>query len=213
MAELTPDALAKFEQTVTDEFIERLAVFALRRTRGRYWRGVWNGHLPDGKDATDVVAEALDDVIHGRRAWNPQKDPDLFAFMRSVVNSKVSHLRTGEENQQCRMALEEKDDEGRDRIEQLPTDAATAAEELQASEDESRNGDLLLHFYDFVAGDDLVRRIVGCAIDGVEKRADFAAALNVNEQEITNATKRMERRFKDFRKTHADKNPFKSPTT
>jgi hypothetical protein len=39
------------------------------------------------------------------------------------------------------------------------------------------------------------------------------AALQTREQEITNANKRMERRCKEFRKVHADKNPFKSPKT
>ncbi len=214
MSELTPDALAKFEQTVTDEFIERLSIFALRRTRSRYWRGVWDGHLPGGNGARDIVAEALDDVLFGRRTWNPEKNPDLLDFMRSVVNSKISHLQTGEENLHCKLAHEEKDEEGREHVEKLPTNPATTADEqLQANEDETRNSELIFLFYDFVAGDKLIQGIVGCTIEGVTRRAEIAAALKVKEQEITNANKRLERCFKEFRKAHADKNPFKSPRT
>lgn len=214
MAELSPDALAKFEQTVTDEFIERLAVFALRRKRSRYWRGVWDGHLPGGNEVGDIVQEALDDVLLGRRAWDPEKHPDLLDFMRSVVNSKISHLLTGSENITNELASVVTREDGTDHFDTLPSKTvATAAEQLQAKDDEERNNDLLFRFYDFVANDPLIQGIVGCTIEGLTKRADFAAALKVTEQEITNANKRLDRCFKAFRETHADKNPFKLPTT
>jgi hypothetical protein len=213
MAELTPDALAKFEQTVTDEFIERLAIFASRRKRSRYWRGVWDGHLPEGKEVADIVQEAIDDVLLGRRTWNPEKHPDLLDFMRSVVNSKISHLQTGSENLSDELPSVATHEDGTDHFDTLPSkNSATAAELLQAKEDEERNNDLIFRFYDFVAADPLVQGIVGCTIEGMTKRADIAAALKVKEQEITNANKRLDRCFKDFRKVHADKNPFKSPT-
>lgn len=214
MAELTPDALAKFEQTVTDEFIERLAAFALRRKRSRYWRGVWDGHLPGGNEVADIVQEALDDVLHGRRTWDPEKHPDLLDFMRSVVNSKISHLVTGAENTKEELARVATHEDGTDHFDTAPSKTtATAAEQLQAKEDEERNSDLLFSFYDFVADDQLVQGIVGCTIEGLTKRAEIAAALKVKEREITNANKRLDRCFKEFRKNNGDKNPFKLPGT
>lgn len=213
MPELTADALARFEQAVTDEvFMERLLSFALRRKRARYWRGIWDGHLPGGKEVADIVCESLDDVLLGRRKWNPEKDPDLLDFMRSVVNSKISHLVDGAENRKEELALAAHDEDGVDHFDSLPNkNAATASNQLQAKEDEARNSDLLLMFCDFVADDVLVQGIVGCMIDGVTKRSEIAAALKTKEQEITYANKRLDRRFADFRKVHADKNPFKSP--
>jgi len=214
MAELTPEALSKFNQTVTDEFIERLAIFALRRKRSRYWRGVWDGHLPGGKEVADIVQEALDDVLLGRRTWNPEKHPDLLDFMRSVVNSKISHLLTGSENLSDELATAATHEDGTDHFDTLQSkNTATAADQLKTKEDEERNYDLIFRFYDFVAGDPLVHGLVGCTIEGVTKRAEIAAALKVKEQEITNANKRLDRCFKDFRKAHADKNPFNPPTT
>lgn len=215
MAELTPDALAQFEKAVTDEvFMEQLLSFTLRRKRARYWRGVWDGHLPGGKEVTDIVQEAIDDVLLGRRSWDPKKHPDLLDFMRSVVNSKISHLLTGSENLTDKLAAVATHEDGTDHFDTLPNEAAAnAAVQLQEKEDEARNTELLLLFFDFVAGDKLVQGIVGCTIEGLTKRAKIAAALKVTEQEITNANKRLERSFKDFRKAHADKNPFKSPNT
>ena len=212
MAELTPEALAQFENAVTDEeFMERLLSFTLRRIRSRNWRGVWDGHLPGGKDVPDIVQEAIADVLVGKRTWNPEKDPDVLNFMRSVVNSKISGLRTSSENVNGKLAVATGDDD-RDPLENLSDgNEADAAMQLQEKEDEERNSELLLLFYDSVAGDQLIQGIVGCTIEGVAKRAEIAAALGVKEQEITNANKRLERCFRDFRKAHADKNPFQSP--
>ena len=214
MPELTPAALVQLEKAVTDEvFMEKLLSFTLRRKRARYWRGVWDGHLPDGQDVADIVQEAITDVVHGKRAWNPEKNPDLLSFMQSVVNSKISGLRTSAENVNLKLKVATGED-SRDPLETLPADTGTdAAMQLQEQEDEVRNSNLIFLFYDFTAGDKLIQGIVGCAIEGVTKRAEIAAALKVKEQEITNANKRLERSFKEFRKAHADKNPFKSPKT
>jgi len=214
MAELTPAALVIFEQTVTDEFMERLLSFTLRRTRARYWRGVWDGHLPGGNEARDIVQETVDDVLLGRRAWDHETQPDLLDFMRSVVNSKISHLLESSENLKDELAPVVSDPDGVDHFDTLPNKtASTAAFQLAEKEDEERNSELIFLFYDFVAKDSLVQGIVGCAIEGVTKRAEIAAALKVKEQDITNANKRLDRFFKEFRKVNADKNPFKSPTT
>lgn len=211
MPELTPDALARFEAEVTDEFMERLISFALRRKRAHYWRGVWDGHLPDGNEARDIACEAIDDVLLGRRAWDQEKNPDLLDFMRSVVNSKISHLVEGAENKKVELALVASDEDGVDHFDTLPSkNATTGAIQLQEKEDEARNDRLILSFYDFLTDDKLLQGIVGCMIEGMTKRSEIAAALKVKEQEITNANKRLERRCKEFRKAHADKNPFKS---
>jgi hypothetical protein len=212
MQELTADALAKFEKAVTEEFIERLSSFALRRKRSRYWRGVWDGHLPSGKEVEDLVREALHDVLLGRRIWDPDKDPDLMAFMRSVVNSKINHLQTHLENKKEELALVHEDEEGTDHFDTLADDgASTACDQLVTKEDEERNTTLLFAFYDFIATDPPLQRIVGCMLEGITKRAEIAAKLETTEQDITNANKRLDRRFADFRKAYADKNPFKSP--
>jgi hypothetical protein len=215
MPELTPEALAKFEKAVTDEaFMEQLLSFALRRKRAHYWRGVWDGHLPGGKEVSDVVQEAVEDILLGKRAWDPDKNPDLLDFMRSVVNSKISHLQEGADNRRGELAPVPGAEARVDHFDTFPhQNAPTADIQLQEKEDEARNSDLILRFYDFVADDKLLQGIVGCMIEGVSKRSEIAAALKTKEQEITNADKRLERRCKEFRKAHADKNPFKSPET
>jgi hypothetical protein len=193
MPELTPDALAKFEKAVTDEvFMERLLGFALRKKRAHYWRGIWDGHLPGGKEVTDIVQEAIDDVLLGKRAWDPSKHPDLLHFLRSVVNSKISHLLEGAENRKSQLAPAGDTEEGVDHFEMLPdTTATNAVLELQEKEDEENNSELILRFYDFVADDPLVQGVVGCMIDGLYERSEIAAALQRKGQDITNANKRL----------------------
>lgn len=212
MPELTPDALAQFEKAVTsEEFMERLLSFTLRRKRAHYWRGIWDGHLPGGKEAMDIVQEVIADVLTGSRAWDPATHPDLLHFLRSVVNSKISHMEEGAENRRVELApLVNRDDES-DYFDTLEDrNVGNARTEVQEKEDEENNSELILTFHEFLADEPLLQGIVGCMIDGVTKRAEIAARLQRNEQDITNANKRLERRCKEFRDAYADKNPFKT---
>ena len=51
------------------------------------------------------IAPAIGDVLDGTRAWDPEAHPDLLKFLRSVVDSKVSHLVREVENRQRWLAL------------------------------------------------------------------------------------------------------------
>ena len=48
--------------------------------------------LPAGKTPEDLVQESVEKVLSGERRWNPRKQPDLLAHLKSVVDSVVNHL-------------------------------------------------------------------------------------------------------------------------
>lgn len=66
--------------------VTKLNVYALRLCKYRGW------DLPVSLDPEDIVIEAVKKVYAGERRWNPEKDPDLFAYMKSVVKSMIGKL-------------------------------------------------------------------------------------------------------------------------
>ena len=207
-----PDVLDRLEREVTEELLEHLTFYALGETRRKWWRGVLNGHLPDGKVAQDIVAEAVHDVVLGGRAWQPTEHPDLFKFLCDVIDSKVSHLVYSAENRKDRLAPGETVEETVSFLDAVAEKQEPSADQiLQKKEIEAKNDALFSQLIEFFNGDPLVQGILGCNLEGVEKRAEIAQELGVTEQEITNARKRMERKLPEFRLKHAHLNPFLQP--
>jgi Mn-dependent DtxR family transcriptional regulator len=48
-----------------------------------------------------------------------------------------------------------------------------------------------------------------CLIDGETKREVIAQKLGISPAEVTNATKRLDRKKSEFAKANADRNPFR----
>ena len=210
MYSLSPEALARIESEVDLPFLERLTHYALNESRRRAWRGVWNGHLPSGKEAQDLADDALADIIIGIREWDLAKHPDLFKFLCDVIHSELYHLATSAENRKGRLSVEQPEETKPEFVDHPLSrpDSPNACEALVSKEEEASNEALFFALHEFFAGDTLVQRVLDCIFEGTDKRADIARQLKVTEQEITNARKRMERKFPEFRETHAHLNPF-----
>ncbi len=203
MASLTPEARARFEQEVTDEFLERLAFYALNQIRGKTWKSARNGTLPAGTLAEDIVAEAVEDLLLGKRAWDPVQHPKLFGFCCDIIDSEVSHLANSKVNRNESAPPEPKDGEDRDYFALLADQQAlTPAQTAIRREEEAENDAIFSALIEFFAEDPLIQRLLDCFLEGTWKRAEVAAKLQVSEQEITNAKKRMERKLPDFRAKH-----------
>ncbi|MBT0812973.1 sigma-70 family RNA polymerase sigma factor [Litoribacter ruber] len=53
--------------------------------------------LPKGLEPEDLAMDAIDKVYAGERKWDPQKDPNLLNYLKSVVKSLISnHFRSEE---------------------------------------------------------------------------------------------------------------------
>lgn len=47
--------------------------------------------IPGGLEPEDIVIEAIEKVYAGVRKWDPQQDPDLHLYLKSVVKSILSN--------------------------------------------------------------------------------------------------------------------------
>lgn len=87
-------ALSEFEGWGEDRyrgFTARMARHAIKWLT-RYGLMAGDARIPGGKGVEDIVADAIEAVVTGRRRWDPARHPDLEAFIKMVIVSEVRNL-------------------------------------------------------------------------------------------------------------------------
>jgi hypothetical protein len=185
--------LAAYPELSEDEWtelIERLTQHASCRIFRHSWRGLritQGGSVPGGVDPADLASAAITDVIGRERVWNPETAPNFLDYLRSVVDSKVSHLVNGLENRTTRRM----------------TRAAAAGAEFDAPGHEPEPVTVLIdretlerrrsEIVEAIRGK-LVEGIFECVESNMTKPADIAVLLEVPVKEIYIAQKRLKRK-------------------
>lgn len=191
-----------------EDTIPRLVAHASKKSKRLFWRGIYGGHLPEGKEVEDLVNQAIDKIISGQRQWDPDTNPDLFLFLRGIVDSDLNHLAESEENRYVRsetvsVAGSDCDEEEKEIsvITSMPTPNSDPEETLLLREEETRCEEFFWNFYGSLDGKHLLQKIVECIWDDVEKPADIAEKLGVPVNDIYNARKQLQRRLDEYRNT------------
>lgn len=211
-----PQTLARIKEAVTPEALERLTHYALAKLGQKCWRGVWNGKIPGGIQAGDLVVSAIEAVLigdpsQGGRYWDSEKNPDLMKFLRDVIDSKASHLVELAENSHEREPRPVEGESESDFLDRKRDHRTLQTEPFQVSaDDEAANERLFFALLDEVKADPLLPKILECKWDGICGRAEIAAKLGVDANAITQAQKRLDRILPQFREKHSHLNPFKT---
>jgi DNA-directed RNA polymerase specialized sigma24 family protein len=168
-----------------------------------------DGHMPSGNEAADVVLEAIEDVLAGTRAWNPSTQPDLFAHLRSIVDSKLSHLVESKANRSIRSeaTLSTKDDDEHltTLVAQFPDSAPSPDQTVLQAEEEQLAEEFFWGFFEYLKDEPLLQKVSECIVDGINKPAEIAARLEVPPKEVYNVRKRLQRRLAEYRAQWAQK--------
>lgn len=190
-----------------EEKIPRLLYYASHKAKKKRWRSVFDGYLPEGKEIQDVVSHAIEKVFSGERKWNPDEQPDLFHYLKSIIDSDLNHLADSFEN---RMLTGEADVDGKlgskeDRktswIDSLPSSVADPETQHINKEQDARGEAYFFDFYGFLAGKPLLQGMIECIDEGIDKKAEMAQKLGVHVNEIYNASKQLRRKLEEFRIT------------
>jgi DNA-directed RNA polymerase specialized sigma24 family protein len=78
------------DETWGDMYLELLDFARYKKRRLDYVKG--GGELPLGRKPEDLVQDAIKRLFEGDRQWDPDKDPDLCDYLKSVISSIVSGL-------------------------------------------------------------------------------------------------------------------------
>lgn len=169
---------------------KRLLAHALYECSRYSWRGAGQAgrfmdadlsHLAKGMSAADLVEQALELTLDGRRPWDQAKFPDITAHLKWVIRSLVSNLATSSDNA---------------RLSGLPENEDGTEAELPAPEelDEGAAGELRERLRSAAQDDPLLVKVI--ALLGEEKRPEeIAAALNLTRRDIYRLTRKLRRRL------------------
>ncbi|WP_281184606.1 hypothetical protein [Trichlorobacter lovleyi] len=203
----TKQVMELLEAHPWDETIPRLLVHALKKSKRLFWRGIYGGPLPEGKEIQDIVGQAVEKVLSGQRQWDPDTNPDLLLFLRSVIDSDLSHLADCWENGAIRSEsttiVRINDDSGEHEVnifDSAPSPLSTPEEDILQKEDEARCEAFFWGFYETLSEKPTLQQIVECIYDDTPKPADIAQKLGVPVNDIYNANKQLSRRLKDYQK-------------
>jgi hypothetical protein len=78
-----------------ERLLKRLTHHALCEMRPLKWRGAQvrrGGTVPGGHEPYDFALDAIAKAMDGTRAWNRNEYQTLESFLRSVIDSDISHL-------------------------------------------------------------------------------------------------------------------------
>lgn len=188
------------------ELTERLTLYAHGKLAKLHWRGLplrTGGSVPGGVVAEDLASDAITDAIQGTRVWNPDGDDDFPAFLRSVVDSKVSHLANRRENKASRRPQAAGAEDGSDPVEQTVPDPRGDPVTVLGDEETADKFRALVRAE--IQGDALAQSILDCLNEGITKPSDMSVLLDVPVEEINNAQKRLRRKVEKAMKAKGRK--------
>jgi hypothetical protein len=140
----------------------QLGRYALHKSRRFYWRTGRSGELPNGEPTESLVSKAFVLWLTGRRRWNRAEYEDLPAFLRSVIDSLLSHSANGYDNRHVASEPElDRPAQGTPEVELLSKERAAEADRMVADIEERSQGDVVaLAIIDAIRNGAATRRAV-----------------------------------------------------
>lgn len=188
--------------------LKRLTLYSDTRVRRLRWRGVHDGVLPDGYDASGIAAEAISDLLSGKHPWRRQgssyTQEELWHELMRLASQLVRKLWGWAEN----TTTDVYDEPDTTKLSKQGNPYASG--ELHPNQlAERREAQALLAKFrqslsEYLADEALLAGLVECAFRGESRREKIAQFLRVSPQEVTNARKRLERRLAEYAQLHPE---------
>jgi hypothetical protein len=149
---------------------------------------------------TSIVSKAIEKVFSSEREWNPNIDPDVRKYLRSVIDSLLNHLAESQDNVLVRVAPppgssdfeawetgSKKRDPAADWL--VPPNCSPEAVVLQQEQAalEDRALELLL---EECADDPVLIQVLEAMMEGCDKPAEISEAKGIPVKDVYNAIRR-----------------------
>ena len=173
------------------ELVERLTLYADSKLRTLWWQGetyTKDASVPGGVSAEDLAASAIESFLDESRIWDKNSEPDFQGFLKSVIDSKVSHLVNSAENKISRRLNTTR----RENEPAFQVAATSRKPEAVAAEHDSLEK-LKQALIGELEKDDMAKSILECFDANITKPCEIADVLEVDISEVNNAQKRLRR--------------------
>lgn len=205
---LSADALEQLREFVRTGGSIRLARYAAGKLGRRRCHGVRGGLAPGGRDGGDLAQEAIDDLVaglkgrtgKGSRAWNPA-ERELYKHLCDIVDSKIYKLVRRPEN---RLVTPESavpaaaEDQERPFLDDIEAGTPNPEDALIRKEEKRRVKWFFAAFFDSVADDSELQRVLAVMQEGALKPKEIAERMRVSAEDVYNIQKRLRRRLVAF---------------
>lgn len=191
----------KLESADWKRIMKILVLYCGKELERLHW---WNGRVPRGAEAEDLAFEAIADTFDAKRRWDLEQQPDLLKHLKSVVDSKVSHLLELKEYELMQpFPLNEEGEEDETLLKAANQGALHGVEIVRAELPDAERrlivNELVEQFLHFIKGDEELEDVVLCLLEWVTERKEIAAKLGTDVEEIDRRQKRLRRRYEDFK--------------
>ncbi len=185
-----------------EDLLKRLTVYAIFKSRKLRWRGLLGGNnqsMPDGHGPDSLASEAIVSVLNDdRKTCTATNRDELLEFLKSVVDSKVSHLVKYAENTKSRAfpsndgQLDGTGDGWHPGTKPRDGPAALVADAEAAKAFQEKAIKAL-------AGEPKLTELFECLAAGYIRRKEIAELLDVTEDDVTHLKKRLARKLEPLR--------------
>jgi len=171
----------------TGLLIGNLALYAGRLIRLKT-RWMARPGLPKGFDAESLAMEAVKRVLDGTRHWDPDRDRDLLAYLKSVVKSILWDIQKAAEKEDVQDLGSAN---GKASVEDLPSKEIGPDDEAALSELQDR----MLAELDL----DEDKLVLMSIFEGNVKPSDIAHALGLSVDNVYRIRKKLNRRLQGLK--------------
>ncbi len=177
---------------------KELVAYATWKAQNFAWRTGDHKDLALGLQGLDIAQTAIEKVLTGERAWNPERG-DLFLYLKGVVDSLMSQMADSLDNTiQARLA---EDEEGKDLPDRTEFQALrhddfgllSAHQRSRGTNSDVENERVAKLFAAIQGEDDLMAVLDVVMSSGETKPAEIAAELGIEVTEVNNRLKRLRR--------------------
>lgn len=181
--ELTIDSLTEDQQRFLIMDVTGYASYLIRTQAQWMSRGV----LPRGHDASSLALEAITRVLDGRRRdWDPEKEPTLAAYLKSVVKSIFSSEILPAAKREL-AEIPTTDDNGWDRTANASSPNPGPDSDLELEELKER----ILKSFEL----DEDQLVLICLFENVTVPADIAEETGLDQREVYRIKQKIKRRL------------------
>ena len=146
-------------------------------------------------NTVEFVNTAFTRVFAGKRKWNKSKYVTLFGFLRSVVNSVISHAVESPENKHgWNLSFDDANDDEPAEYQHPSREAnpATAVIDREWTERQVKFHEAAMKLLD---GDQFLIDLLECMQAGITERSEIATVLGVPVEHVDNEKKRLKRKL------------------
>lgn len=201
------EAIKYIEEVDWESITLKLTRYAILKIKRLSWK---HERLPMGLTDEDMAQEAIANLFEGKRNWDRAKYPDLYWYLKSVIDSKVSKLyklkeykltqpfpttREGQEVEELLDIADPSDDNATYLMQPILDPNETLLEKEKKGNDEV----IVNTFFEAIKGDKDLERLLSLFMDGYTKPSEIAEQMGIKAKEIYNLQKRFKRKYKEFR--------------